>query len=222
MKKVLFLLLLLMFSLWCHSQSAQKFDDNGKWRLASINFESKYASDKTVSGEFVAPNMNDSITATLHKDLIPYKDFIKEAFNKMRNIKFIKKHETPELIKFKGTDCVIFKNAISGTIYNNLKLNERERAMATFISIGTEMINNIGKAGKKAPAYIGISSVYSSQDFSEKNELPQKEVMVVILPYKSIKDFANYEISEDALIKKADVLISPSKGVMKCIELSFQ
>lgn len=219
MKKLLFLIMAL-FSLSINAQNTsigRKFTDENFYKVFKI------AAYKAGAGLIEAKNIPffliDSISSTSHKELIPYKGFIKKCFEKMYSTNFSKSSYIPELIKYKGSDCVIFKNIVSGNIYNNNKLNDKERAVIVFNDIASKALSSIGSCSNNPPQYIGVSILYSSKDFAKDKILADDESLVLIVSFKTVKDFHDLEISEDALIEKSDIMLYKLGGTLRKVEL---
>lgn len=219
MKKLLFLIMAL-FSLSINAQNtsiSRKFTDENFYKVLKIAY---YKADAgLIEAKNIPSFLIDSISSTSHKELIPYKDFIKECFDKMYSINFSKSSYIPELIKYKGSDCVIFKNIVSENIYNNSKLNDKERAIIVFNDIASKALSSIGNCSNKTPQYIGVSILYSSKDFSKDKIFADDESLVLIVPFKVAKDFHDLEISEDALIEKSDIMLYKLGGTLRKVEL---
>lgn len=219
-KALLLVFILIPFYLSAQTTSAKKFTDEDYFRIVKMSiFDSKQ--EESIEAKEISSIIQDSISLPQHKNLIPYKDFIQKSFYSMYYMNFIQKAFVPEFIKYKGSDCIIFKNISSKSVYNNAKLTDRERAMLIFNEFAIKAISEIGKSSEKAPQYVGVSISYTTKDFTEKYDIGSSENLIIIIPSKVARDFSSLEITEDALIDKADIIFRKSGGALRSMKLHY-
>lgn len=219
MKKILFFMMAALAIQVNAQTTISKFTDLDHAKVASMMLV--YGPGKDImSGTSAGLTANDSISATQNKELIPYKDFIIESFGNMSDLKFADKPFKPALIKYTGGDCLIFKNALSQNVYNNVKTDSKERAILVFNDVLKAAIINIGKSKAKAPQYIGVLAVYKSKDFTEEFDSGNYESVLAIIPFKTAKSFYKLDITEDEVLEGSNIILYKFKDILRSVKLT--
>lgn len=221
MKKFLFLIMtVLAIQVSAQTTVNPKFTDLDHAKIASMMLV--YAPGKDImSGTSAALIANDSISTTQNKELNPYKEFIIESFGNMSDLKFADSPFKPALIKYSGGDCLIFKNTLSQNVYNNAKIDSKERAILVFNDVLKAAISNIGKSKAKAPQHIGILVVYKSKDFTEEFDSGDYESILAIVPFKTAKSFYTLDITEDEVLEKSNIILYKFKDILRSVRLKY-
>lgn len=112
---------------------------------------------------------------------------------------------------FNNTELsLIFSSVVSDKVYNTLKLTPKQRAskaITTYILPALKIIAN--NFTTKEIKYIGISCVYGSKDFGDDDPNATKgEFVSFLAPSNLIKKYASNDISEEELVKAAEIYIS--------------
>lgn len=89
------------------------------------------------------------------------------------------------------------------------------------------LIPTISEVAKKIPAaikYYGIAISYGAKDFSEKNEFPKSDWLLMVVPTNLAKDYSDGYITEDELLEKSDIYLSPRDyySMIKKIKLEIK
>lgn len=148
---------------------------------------------------------------------VQYKDAISSIYMQWDKVfgsykpVFINNEEgNPILCDYKNASkALIFQTLAYSSTFNVLKLKERDRAlmMATDILIPT--ISEVAKKIPTAIKYYGAAISYGSKDFSDKNEFSKSEWLLIVVPTNLAKDYSGGYITEDELLEKSDIYLSP-------------
>lgn len=132
---------------------------------------------------------------------------------------------SPILCDYKNASkALIFHTLAYSSTFNVLKLKERDRALMMVTDV---LIPTMSEAAKKIPAaikYYGVAIAYGSKDFSEKNEFSKSDWLLMVVPTNLAKDYSDGYITEDELLEKSDIYLSPRDyySMIKKIKLEIK
>lgn len=235
MKKLLFLLLFVPYV--CFSQNGgaipskvfSRLDINSlecKIRLMELSLKGdlsqEYGSGVDMTRHLIShvdtlskKNISYSFLLGSQKDLdVVFHNF---GTGKTDNIVFLRTDSDfpVSLLKYKGNlNMILVTNMLSPNVYNTLRLNSRERAYDIISSVVLELASTLSRYNYTMPiGYIGGGICYSIEDFSNKRTVgANAEFVYAIFPMNLLKQYRGGNISEDDLIRKADIFISESES----------
>jgi len=157
-----------------------------------------------------------------------YQNNLKGIFNDLSgSFLYSEKLELPihfALFNDKSITLIISSLYIKHT-YNTLELSSKQRATKVITSYILPSLKEFSKHfTDNKIKYFGIGCVYGSKDFSNDSELnTEPEFLAFIVPADIIKKYVDLELTEEALVKSAEIFLSDRNMVtgLKKIEITI-
>jgi hypothetical protein len=98
----------------------------------------------------------------------------------------------------------------SGTTYNTLRFESRERAAQEIQKTILPAIKRFDVITTSAFKSYGVIAVYGTKDFSEKDSIPEAELVALVASPENCRKLANAEITEEEFVSGSDIYIVDS------------
>lgn len=221
MKKLL-TLTLLVFPLILFSQtSPQKGFSTAKEDRSRLHLLVMHAKSSVGSSDNKTPtemgvifdNFIDTLSDKRSKVFL-YKDFIHNVYSNLytsAKTSYYLKNETgePQIFTYdNGSDVIIFNNIMYTSVFNTIKMGERDRAKNILVEVALPIIQDIANDIPSNVKYIGLCIAYGSKDFTNEYAFPDGDCLVAVVQSGIAKKYLSLEITEDDLIDKCDIYLS--------------